>query len=375
MTLIRRELCICAIFFASVVTVACGGASATALNPVGPSAPSSGAGPTISGTVNSSNLVAASAAGAFGLAATQTITVTIVGTSVSTVADGAGQFTLTNVPTGTVTLNFTSGASSATVTIAGVGPDDHVQISVTLSGGGAKVDSEHHSAPDNKGEFTGNIASIDAGAQSFKVSSMTVKVPASAVIRHGNKTLRFSDLKVGDHVQVKGSQTGSTISATEIKVEGGKGGEGDDEQSSTVELTGTVSLMAGTCPAVTFTVQSTKVSSNAATVFDHVTCLTLKNDAKVVVKGSKQADGSVLATSVSFQDSTTTVELTGTVSLMAGTCPAVTFTVQSTKVSSSAATVFEKVTCATLKNDTKVVVKGSKLVDGSVLATMISLGV
>jgi translation elongation factor EF-Tu-like GTPase len=138
-----------------------------------------------------------------------------------------------------------------------------------------------------------------------------------------------------------------------------------------VELQGTVSLLAGTCPAVTFTAQSTKVSSSTATVFDHVTCGTLKNDAKVVVKGSKQADGSVLATSVSFQDST--VELQGTVSLLAGTCPAVTFTVQSTKVSSGTVTVFDHITCGTLKNGSKVEVKGSKQADGSVLATTVAL--
>jgi len=310
--------------------------------------------------------------------ATQGVTVTIVGSSVSTVADSQGQFTLTNVPPGTVQLNFSNGTSSATVTISGIGPDDHVQVAVTLSGGAARVDSEHHSSPDNNGEFDGRITSIDPGTQSFKVSSTTIKVPATAVIRHGGQMVHFADLKVGDHVQVRGAKDGSTITATEIKVEtddSGKGNDdgndkGDDAQSSRVELQGTVSLLAGTCPAVTFTVQNTKVKTATTTTFEHVTCATLKNDAKVSVKGTKQTDGSVLATGVSLQDFT--VELQGTVSLLAGTCPAVTFTVQSTKVTSSITTVFDHVTCATLKNDAKVTVKGTKQTDGSVLATSIS---
>ena len=39
-----------------------------------------------------------------------------------------------------------------------------------------------------------------------------------------------------------------------------------------VELQGTISLLTGTRPALTFTVSSTKVTTNSATVFDDTTC-------------------------------------------------------------------------------------------------------
>jgi hypothetical protein len=208
--------------FAAALTTACGGAGSASLSQVAPSAANSGA--TISGRVSTPAVPTAArsldtATSSFSTMEARGVTITVVGTGVSTVADAQGQFTLTSVPAGTVQLNFSGPGSSATVTISGVGPNDQVQITVTLNGNSARVDSEHHSSQDNNGEFVGRITSIDVGTQSFKVSSTTVKVPAAAVIRHGGQTLHFSDLKVGDHVQVRGTKDGTTITATEVKVE------------------------------------------------------------------------------------------------------------------------------------------------------------
>src|SRR6185312_7605187 len=169
----------------------------------------------------------------------------------------------------------------------------------------------------------------------------------TTTIRHGNRTFQFSDLKVGDHVQARGTKDGTTLTATEIKVENDNDDDDDDhDKPTTVSLSGVVSGSTGTCPAVTFTVQSTKVTVNSGTTYSSTTCAdATKNAANVKVTGTKQADGSVLATSVSLTTPAPTT-LTGFISASAGTCPAVTFTVQSTKVTVNSSTTFPSTTCA-----------------------------
>ena len=297
----------------ALLTAACGGSGTASLSPVGPSASgavaSSSSGATISGQVNSTTAAPLTASG-FQLEDAHGVTISVAGTGISTTANGQGQFTLTNVPAGTVTLNFSGPGSNATVTISGVGATDQVQITVTLNGNNAHVDSEHHSAPgDNNGETQGTIASIDATAKSFKVGDTTVTTTATTVIRHGDATILFSALKVGDHVEVRGTKSGTTIAATEIKVETPEN-DGGDHPPATVppgattgsaEASGTVASLAGTCPAITFTLSTTKVTTTSATTFDHA-CTDVKNGVKVEVKGTKQTDGSIAASKVSIGD-------------------------------------------------------------------------
>ena len=49
-----------------------------------------------------------------------TLRVTINGTNISTMVDGTGQFTMTGVPPGTVTLTFTGEGVSASLTLNNV---------------------------------------------------------------------------------------------------------------------------------------------------------------------------------------------------------------------------------------------------------------
>ena len=366
-----------------VAVTACGG-DAT-LSPVGPSRSSSSPGASISGTVSGTGVTATRAldGGAFSLLATSSVTVSIVGTNISTTTDGQGQFTLNNVPEGTVTLNFTAPGASAMITLSGIGPDDKVQIQVTLNGNNARVDSEHHSSPGkDKKEFQGRISSIDATAKSFQIPGLTVKTTASTVIRHGNRTMQFSDLKVGDHVEARGTMDGTTLTATEIKVENDNDDDDKDEDKNEAEVEGVVSGSTGTCPAVTFMVGTRKVTTNSATSFRDGTCAdATANGATVEVKGTKQTDGSILATRVELKKKAgaptpTTVTLTGVISGSTGTCPTVTFTVQSTKVTVSSATTFPSTTCAdATKNDANVIVTGTKQADGSVTATSVALNI
>src|SRR5437762_4161515 len=105
MNVIRSNITVFAVVLTTALVATCGG-NAT-LSPVGPSSASAGA--SISGTISGSVLAARLAIGSesFSVLDARGVTVTIIGTGISTTADNQGQFTLNNVPPGTVQLNFT----------------------------------------------------------------------------------------------------------------------------------------------------------------------------------------------------------------------------------------------------------------------------
>lgn len=304
MHLIRSAVGTAVLAVVALLVTACGGNAS--LSPLGPSPASAGA--SISGIVRSSVVIPAPsrtfAEDTFHTLDTRSgVTISIVGTGISTNADNQGQFTLNDVPSGTVVLNFSAPGSNATATLQGVGPGDRVQIAVTVNGNNAHIDSEHH----NNGEISARIASIDDGNKSFQAGTWTIKTTDSTVIRHGSKTVRFSDLNVGDHVQIRGTRDGSTVTATEIKVEqGGREGDNeddDDDNDHQAEVEGKVSGLSNSCPGISFNIGNTKVTADQHTTYDkRSSCDAIKNDLNVEVEGRRQSDGSVLARRISIDD-------------------------------------------------------------------------
>src|SRR5262245_19363065 len=308
MDLIRWTAATAVLAVVGLITAACGGNAA--LSSVGPSSASSRA--SISGLIRGSGVTPtpSRSLGEDTFAALETrsgVTISVVGTGISTNADNQGQFTLNDVPSGTVVLNFTGPGSNATAALQGVGPGDRVQITVTVNGSNAHIDSEHH----NNGEISARITSIDSGNTSFQAGNWTIKTTSSTAIRHGSKTVAFSDLKIGDHVQVRGTRDGSTVTASEIKVEqgGGQGDENEDDNDNDHEaelegrVSGLVNSNSNSCPAITFMIGTTKVTANQNTTYGkNTSCSAIKNDLKVDVTGTKQNDGSVLASRISLDD-------------------------------------------------------------------------
>ncbi|MBZ5556549.1 MAG: DUF5666 domain-containing protein [Acidobacteriia bacterium] len=210
------------------------------------------------------------------------------------------------------------------------------------------------------------ITAVDATAHTIVVRGTTVSVPAGAVIRHGHTMLTFADLTVGTRVHVKASQSGATTVASEVNV------QSEDRPDDTA--TGVVSALAGTCPAVTFMAGTTKVSTTATTRFTDGTCAELANGVTAHVKGARQADGSIVADRVFFEDNDKEhVRANGTVSGLAGTCPALTFMAGTTKVTTDATTKFSGVTCETLANGANVHVEGTQQADGTLTAARVRL--
>jgi len=296
--------------------------------------------------------------------------------ALTAIACGQGSATLS--PTApTASLSDTSVSADATAETSSTAG---VETSSLLAKGGNDKGKEKQGDSDsqdeqkgsgkpengNRGELSGFVTATNG--TSLTVRGVTVTLAAGAVIRHGNTTLTLASIIVGDHVQARGTMNGATLEASEIKVEHtGKGGDGDGEVEGIVSgLTATTG-----CPVLTFMVGTTTVTTSAATDFDDVLCSQLANGAIVEVKGTRQANGSIVATKVELAGN---AEVEGLVSgLPSGTCPTLAFTVGTKQVTTSASTTFEDVTCATLVNGMKVEVKGVLQMNGSIAAAKVEL--
>lgn len=314
------------------------------------------------------------------------ILVTVAAAALTVGCGGGSVLQSPTGPSGTVN----SGTFSASSVAGDAASSADVFDTLTKGGnpGGKKPgdadESEHGKEPANAGDHGGGhddkvVGFVSAKfADTLTVNGITVAGGPGVVIRHGNRTLTMADIQVGDHIQARGTMDGTALVATEIKVE--DTGNDNDEGAGVAELKGTVSAFSGaaTCPAATFMIGTTKVTTSATTVFDDVTCATLADGAIVEVEGTKQADGSILATKVEGEAGPDEVE--GMIFALAGTgsCPALTFKVGSTlatatTVNTNASTTFNGVVCTALANGARVEVEGTKQADGSITAASVEL--
>jgi hypothetical protein len=284
-------------------------------------APTTSSGATISGLVSNGG----SATGALMLMAAGGmggVTVTVSGTGLTATTSGTGRFSLTSVPAGQLTLQFT-GAATGTMSLDDVGEHDTIEIEVHVQNGEV-ADEQAQTGNGPQAQLEGKIVSVNSGAHSFVIGQITVTVPSTATIRHGNQTLTFSNLIAGARVHAKGSLTGSTLAATRVEVQqsgaagpgngngnggngnggngnggNGNGGNGnDDNDANEAELTGTVASLGGSCPAITFTASGRSVTTTSSTHFQ-LACASITNGTKVEVQGtSPTPSGAVTATRV-----------------------------------------------------------------------------
>lgn len=225
----------------AVSAFACSGESGS----MSPTSPSGARGAQIVGRVSGVSM--SSTASLNGLSAsplTQTtsssgaLKVSVNGTNIETMVDGTGHFTLNGVPSGTIVLNFTGRGVNASVTIRGVNTGDQIDIDVRLDNGSARLESDR---------------------------------------RH--------------------------------RRDGDDGDDDDDDDNEvrtlpdgTIKVEGNVVSLGGACPTLTFGLASKMVRTNSATVFDDITCSSIRNSIRIEVLGRPQADGVILATKVDGED-------------------------------------------------------------------------
>jgi hypothetical protein len=347
------------------LSIAACGADVTSSLPTGPSGTAT-TGATISGVVNGMSSASRAWSTAIGSTSNTTpagITVTVVGTTLSTSVSGTGTFALTGVPSGNIQLRFSGPGVDATLTITGV-TAEQIQVVVTLSGSSANVDSMNRIPAGAAAEIEGPIESISHGDRSMKVAGVEVKV-RNAPIYHISTQVGITTLQVGYRVHVKGTKEHDYIIASEVVVKDATASPGTNLPS--LELQGALQGLAGTCPSVTFKVNGTPLAAASATEFRNGLCAHLEEGTSIKLQGRRQADGSVLAEKVEM----TEIQVTGLIGTLAGTCPALTLTVNASTVKTDAFTVFEGLACSGFAANTRIEVKGSTHPNGVVKATRV----
>jgi hypothetical protein len=226
------------------------------------------------------------------------VTVSIVGTGIAATVTPGGSFTLSGAPSGDDVLQFSGPGIDARAAITGVEDQEEIHIVVSVNGSQAVVSITDRKKPQHGTELEGLIAMINASARTLVVNGTTVMVPTAAVIRHGDQQLMLTDLKVGQRVHVKGVLNGSTVVASEIKLQDEHPSDGTE-----AEAEGKVSGVSGTCPTIMFTIKTTKVTTTASTKFTGGLCTQVVNGMSAEVTGARNADGSITATRVSVERS------------------------------------------------------------------------
>lgn len=158
-----------------------------------------------------------------------------------------------------------------------------------------EVDQENHLR-----ELEGKIEKISA--DSITIGGIVVKVDSHTTIRGENGPIPFTQLKVGDEVQVKAQRNADgTLLALDIKL------EDEDGEEDTVEVQGVVTDVTTTSltvkpeegQPVTVTITADTVvmkDDQAATVAD------IKVGQKVEIKATRKPDSTLVATLIKIDD-------------------------------------------------------------------------
>lgn len=208
------------------VWAACG--STEALSPAGPSGfstPRSSA--VITGRVTGVPLTAiASGATARPQDHLASLTVTIVGTDITTAVNGFGLFELTGVPPGDVTLRFSGGGVTGTITLTGVAAGDRIHVVVTVNENGARLDREDRDDDDDGDDDNddGDDDEFEGVVSGLSGTCPSITFTVAGVIVNTNPSTRFEDpcgsIVNGERVEVEGNrQTNGSILATEVEIE------------------------------------------------------------------------------------------------------------------------------------------------------------
>ena len=167
----------------------------------------------------------------------------------------------------------------------------------------------------------------------------------------------------------------------------------DPNQPGRTELKGVIAGRTGTCPSITFSIGTSTVMTNAATIFDDGACSTLVNGVEVEVEGVRQPNGIVLASRVENKAADDDddddddnpnrgpgpgdddrhggeARLEGSIGGLGGACPSIGFSVAGSTVSTSASTRFDDA-CSSLKNGDRVEVRGVRQANNVVAASRV----
>jgi hypothetical protein len=150
--------------------------------------------------------------------ASTTLTVSISGTNISTNVDGNGQFELTGVPPGDVTLKFSGAGVNASITLTGVPASAQISITVTLNGNSAKLEGREDEEDEDGNELEGTVSN-----KSGNCPSLTFTVQETTVTTDGNTKFnggQCSQVANGTKVEVEGThQANNSMLAKQVEID------------------------------------------------------------------------------------------------------------------------------------------------------------
>jgi hypothetical protein len=291
-----------AVWMAAGLGVVAAGCGSSSTSPTGASqatagAPAAVAGATIRGTVQTG--VAASSTGAVrALAVAGGVRVSVVGTSLVTQTDSAGQFELQGLPAGRVRLRFEAPGIQAELEIQGLEDGHAMNVEVHFSGDGAFLsDTDDHR---NEASLRGRIDAINGSR--LQVQGRVVQTDGlTQFLGHGDQPTSLGALKVGDNVEIEGASQGDgSVYARKVKLEDANGNEPPQHENE-VQFSGGIQSL-----------NPFKVAGRVVMVDSHTQILDHRNAAvpfsalkvgdTVEVEGVGRSDGSVLATKVKLEN-------------------------------------------------------------------------
>lgn len=314
------------------------------------------------------------------------VTVTIVGTSMSTTVDAAGQFTFRNVPGGHVLLQFSGAGANGQVDLSDVDDKETITLTLTVNGASVELEDEHRrGGPED--QLEGKIQALPptTPAGTFMVAGQIVTTDGNTRLFIGGTSVQFSSLTLGQRVHVAGHFSGNNLLANVIQIQGpndspsppnnGNNGNNPDDSAS---IDGVLaSIGGGPAPNLTLNVGGTTVTTNASTDVrrkgDVQPLSVLVVGMTLHVEGARQSNGSIIARMIQIKDDATggQFQIEGSMGGLKGTCPSVQFGVNGFSIFTDGSTAFAPA-CSTFKSGTKVFVQGVVQADGSVKATTVS---
>jgi hypothetical protein len=273
------------------------------------------------------------------------------------------------------------------------------------NGADASTAAPRPAASGAEAEFKGLVEAVPPAtpALTFRAAGRTVVTTGSTAITEDGIARAFADLAVGDSVEVKGTLSGDTVTATRVEIEDRVNDRGpapvpapgpgpgpnpgpNPGPRTEVEIRGAVAGLTGTASSFQFTVNGATVKGDAGTELENdddedddessdtpASFSALANGVEVHVKGTQNADGSVQAREIEIEDDADDddddeARVRGTLAAVTGTCPSISSSVAGVKFTTSAATRFDNA-CSSFSAGNSVEVRGRRNADGSIAAS------
>ena len=154
---------------------------------------------------------------------------------------------------------------------------------------------------DDEDELKGAINAITGSCPTLTltIGGRTVRTNSSTTFER----ISCGSLEAGTFVEVEGRpQADGSLLADKVQLEDEDDGDDDGDDNDEAEFRGNVTAVGGSCPALSMTVAGRSVRTTATTSFERGACGDIRAGQLLQIKGRPNADGSVTATRVRFED-------------------------------------------------------------------------